>query len=214
MKSRAYHCVERRAGGRLRLALRARLALLAACALLLVACQKQLPELPKLGQVAPFAFTDQNAQEFSSSALRGTPWVGAFFFTRCPTICPKITARMKVLADFGASEKLPFKLVSITIDPEHDTPEVLAAYAKTHALDLSRMTLLRGDMERVRSLSEATFKLALSASPDPEKDPLGMIHSGHLVLVDADGQLRGHYPTSEDAAMRRLEVDLLRLAGR
>ena len=178
------------------------------------ACQRSEESLPKLGTVAPFAFIDQGAHPFSSLTLRGKPWVGAFFFTRCPTICPKITARMKGLSEFGAREELDFKLVSFSIDPDNDTPEVLTAYARKYGLDLTRMTLLRGDSEQIRQLSEGTFKLAMAGRPDKNADHLGMIHSGHLVLVDAEGLLRGHYRSSDDDEMRRLERDLRRVSKR
>jgi protein SCO1/2 len=129
-------------------------------------------------------------------------------------VCPKITARVKGLQELGARENLSFKLVSVTIDPDNDTPDVLLAYARKHGLDLGRVTLLRGPSHEVQKLSEGTFKLAMSGRPDPNADHLGMTHSGHLVLVDAEGLLRGYYRSSDDVEMRRLEVDLRRLSKR
>jgi protein SCO1/2 len=178
----------------------------------MLACSKREATLPKLGSVAAFAFTDQNGRAFSSRSLLGSPWVGAFFFTRCPTVCPKITARVKALQEFGAREHLTFKLVSISIDPDNDTPDVLLAYAHRYGLDLTRVSLLRGPSQEVQRLSEGTFKLAMSGRPDPNADHLGMIHSGHLVLVDGEGLLRGYYRSSDEEEMRRLEMDLRRLS--
>ncbi|MGC4069986.1 MAG: SCO family protein [Polyangiaceae bacterium] len=182
------------------------------CLAMPTGCSKHEATLPKLGSVAAFSFTDQNGRAFSSRSLVGAPWVGAFFFTRCPTVCPKITARVKSLQELGTREKLPFKLVSISIDPDNDTPEVLLAYAQRYGLDLARVTLLRGPGDEVQRLSEGTFKLAMSGRPDPNADHLGMMHSGHLVLVDAEGVLRGYYRSSDDVEMRRLEVDLRNLS--
>jgi protein SCO1/2 len=177
-------------------------------------CHRDAPDLPKLGAVAPFELTDQRGQSFSSVRLRSTAWVGAFFFTRCPTVCPRITARMHALQAWGNSQHLDFKLLSISIDPDFDTPEVLAEYAKQHGVDPSRWTLLTGSAERIKELSEGTFRLAMSGRPNPEADHYGMIHAGHLVLIDREGLLRGYYRSSDDAEMRRLERDLLRVAGR
>lgn len=179
----------------------------------LLSCQKQDSDLPKLGSVAPFEFQDQAGQGFSSSKLRGKAWVGAFFFTRCPTVCPKITARMLALQKFGQTRQLDFHLVSFTIDPDFDTSPVLQAYAQKHGVDGSRWTLLTGDAGRVKALSEGTFRLAMSGRPDPNADHLGMIHSGHLVLVDREGLLRGQYRSSDEDEMRRLERDLTKVTA-
>lgn len=187
--------------------------MLALVALGVAGCKEQKTDLPKLGSVAAFAFRDQNGQEFSSTRLRGTAWVGAFFFTRCPTVCPRITGRMKALQRFGNEQRLDFRLLSITIDPEFDTPEVLAQYAKQHEVDRSRWSLLTGDANAVKQLSEGTFHLAMSGEPNANAEHYGMIHSGHLVLVDREGLLRGHYRSSDDAEMRRLEVDLKRVSA-
>lgn len=176
-----------------------------------VGCRKDEPAPPKLGSVAAFEFRDQKGQAFSSSRLRGQAWVGAFFFTRCPTVCPRITGRMKALQRLGQDRQLKFHLVSITIDPDFDTPVVLKKYAQQHEIDESRWSLLTGDAERVKQLSEGTFRLAMSGNANPNADHFGMIHSGHLVLVDREGLLRGHYRSSDDDEMRRLERDLVRI---
>jgi protein SCO1/2 len=176
-------------------------------------CRSREKEIPKLGSVAPFEFVDQSGKPFASTELRGKAWVGAFFFTRCPTVCPKITARMQALQRFGNERQLDFRLVSFSIDPDFDTPAVLEKYGQDNGVDVQRWRLLTGSAERIKQLSEGTFRLALSGRPNPNADHLGMIHSGHLVLVDREGILRGHYRSSDEEQMQQLQRDLTRVAG-
>ncbi|HEY5957455.1 MAG TPA: SCO family protein [Polyangiaceae bacterium] len=186
------------------------LAVLLAC--VFGGCRSREADLPKYGSVSPFEFLDQSGKSYSSTQLQGTAWVGAFFFTRCPTICPKITARMQALQRYGTERHIDFKLVSFSIDPDFDTPTVLDQYARRYAVDSERWRLLTGNSDRMKQLSEGTFRLAMSGRPNPNADHLGMIHSGHLVLVDREGILRGYYRSSDDDAMQKLERDLARIA--
>jgi protein SCO1/2 len=93
------------------------------------ACQKKPEALPVLGQIAEFGLKDQTGRAVSARDLRGKTWVAAFMFTRCPTICPRITRRMQELQAHAKQEQAPLTLVSFSVDPEYDTPAVLTAYA-------------------------------------------------------------------------------------
>ncbi len=190
---------------------RRQVAALAGAALLSLGCRRA-SDLPKLGNVGSFALTDQSSRAVSAEALRGQVWAAAFFFTRCPTVCPRITRRMVELQSAAAKRAAKLSLVSFSVDPENDTPAVLSAYAKQYGADLATWRFLTGDLEVVRKTSEQGFKLALDGKPTPGADHLGLFHGSHLVLVDQTGEIRGYYRTSEDAQMTQLLDDASLLA--
>jgi protein SCO1 len=105
------------------------------------------------------------------------------------------------------------QLVSFSVDPENDTPEVLAAYAKQYEADLGSWRFVTGDLEVVRKTSEQGFKLALDGKVTPGAEHFGLFHGSHLVLVDGRGIIRGYYRTSEDQQMAQLLEDAARLAS-
>jgi protein SCO1/2 len=187
--------------------------LLLAGALAGVGC-KRASALPALGSVGNFNLTDQSGRAVSAETLRGKVWAAAFFFTRCPTVCPRITRRMRDLQHAAAHGGVKLELVSFSVDPDNDTPEVLAAYAKQYGADLTTWRFLTGDLAVIRKTSEQGFKLALDGKATPGAEGFGLFHGSHLVLVDAAGQIRGYYRTSEDEQMAQLLKDAALLAGR
>jgi protein SCO1/2 len=166
----------------------------------------------QLYPVGEFSFTNQDGARFGSAELRGKVWVAAFFFTRCPTICPKITARMKWLGEQAKERKLGLELVSISVDPENDTPEVLREYAKKNGLDLAHWSLLTGDDEAIKKTTLEGFKVAVEGKADATAPDFGILHGSHLVLVDRVGQIRGYYRSSDDAEMHKLLDDVARVS--
>jgi protein SCO1/2 len=171
-----------------------------------VGCRRA-SELPALGNVGKFSLTDQAGGAVSAETLRGQVWAAAFFFTRCPTVCPRITRRMRDLQQAAAKGGVKLGLVSFSVDPDNDTPEVLAAYAKQYGADLATWRFLTGDLEVIRKTSEQGFKLALDGKATPGAEHFGLFHGSHLVLVDGNGQIRGYYRTSEDEQMAQLLKD-------
>ena len=114
------------------------------CVLALLACLLGCDKtggapLDNLGTVPAFQLTDQGGAAVTPSTLQRTPWVAAFMFTRCPSVCPRITARMKELQAAALSAHKPLRLVSISVDPEYDTPAVLQAYAQKFALSATAL---------------------------------------------------------------------------
>ena len=172
---------------------------------------KRAADLPALGGVGSFSLTDQAGRAVSAETLRGRVWAAAFFFTRCPTVCPRITRRMRDLQQAAAKGSVKLELVSFSVDPENDTPEVLAAYAKQYGADLATWRFLTGDLEVIRKTSEQGFKLALDGKATLGAEHFGLFHGSHLVLVDGAGQIRGYYRTSEDAQMAQLLKDAAKL---
>jgi protein SCO1 len=187
-------------------------ALSALCAsLLLASCRRSGEPLPKLGQVGAFALVDQDGKSVSAETLRGKVWIAAFFFTHCPSICPRITRRMRALQLDAEGHTPTITLVSFSVDPENDTPPVLLAYAQKYAADLHTWSFLTGDLAVVKATVVDGFKLALDGKPDPAAENGGIIHGAYLVLVDPTLTIRGYYRTDDDAEMKRLLEDAGRI---
>lgn len=167
-------------------------------------------EPPVLSTLPAFELTDAAGQPFGSRQLAGRPWVANFIFTRCPTICPAFTAKMADVQRRVTEDGIDAHLVSFSVDPHHDTPERLAAYAAKHGADPSRWTFLTGDPEAVRKAVVEGLKIA--ANPiEPEDDPAEIFHGSHFVLVDGEGRIRGYYDSNDADATKRLLADLARL---
>jgi len=168
-------------------------------------CKREEPKV--LYPAGEFSLTDQNGKRFGSTELSGKVWIAAFFFTRCPTVCPKITARMKSLQQAAKQKGLPLWLVSFSVDPENDTPSVLSDYAAKNELDTASWALLTGDYEAIKKTSLEGFKVALEGKADAAAPDFGILHGSHLILVDAQGRIRGYYRTSDDGEMKKLLDD-------
>ena len=171
--------------------------------------------LPVYGKLPAFSLVNRDGRTIGLEDLAGTPWVADFIFTRCPASCPMMSARMARL-ERGLSRDLPrdvdVLLVSISVDPAYDTPEVLERYARKFQAP-ERWLFLTGEREDVRRLSIEGFKLGLEMDPPPGmagSEPI--LHSTRFVLVDGEGQIRGYYEAFDEASMEKLRMDLLRLA--
>ena len=176
----------------------------------LAACRPK-PELPSLGALPAFALTDQDGKRLGSAELRGKVWVAAFMFTRCPTICPRITRRMRELQVEAKARKLDVTLVSFSVDPEHDTPEVLREYARKYQAEPASWRFLTGDLEVVRKTAVDGVKMALEGKADPNKPDYGILHGTYLVLIDRELRLRGYYRTESPEDTARLLDDAARV---
>lgn len=187
--------------------------LLGAIAGLLSGCRRGEPKpLPSFGKLGAFSLTDQRGRSFSSNTLQGRPWLAAFMFTRCPTVCPRITALMKAVQAGARARSLPLQLVSFSIDPEHDTPEVLQRYATDNQLG-ENWTLVTGDSQQVAKTAEERFKIGVSGVPTAGAEHFGMSHGSHLVLVDEAGTIRGYFRSSDEGASEAVLAALAQLTA-
>ena len=156
--------------------------------------------MPSFGIVPPFQLIDQNNQPFGSEQLLGKIWIADFIYTTCPGPCPMISSRMSEMQK--PLEKTDVQLVSFSVDPEKDTPEVLRSYAeKLHARD-ERWKFLTGERATIYNLSQNGFKLA--ATNDASGIPL---HSSRLILVDRSGVIRGYYDATSPDAVTKVLAD-------
>lgn len=169
--------------------------------------------LPRLGTVGPFWLTDHQGRTFSEASLDGKVWVAAFMFTRCPTVCPEMVRRMRGIQEQAKQRGVSLDLVSFSVDPENDTPEVLRAFAAGQGLDTSNWTFLTGDSAVIRETAERGFKIGVDGTPKPGAEHLGITHGTHLVLLDRHRTIRGYYQSSESARVTALLDDAARLAA-
>ena len=154
------------------------------------------------GTVPPFQLTNQNGQPFGSPQLTGKIWIADFVYTTCPGPCPMISSRMGELQK--PLEKTDVHLVSFSVDPDKDTPEVLRHYAERLQAEPGRWDFLTGPKSVIYKLSHDGFKLAISDGRDAQGIP---VHSTRVVLVDRHGQIRGYYDATEPEAVTKLLAD-------
>ena len=125
------------------------------------------PAPPVLGVVPPFALTDETGRRFGSEDLAGRAWVASFIFTRCPTVCPRITGRMARIQDRARSLEPALRLVSISVDPEYDTPPRLAEYARSHGASPRMWKFLTGPADAVRATVERGLRVSMGGADEP-----------------------------------------------
>lgn len=183
----------------------ASLALLLAAAVTAAGCGYfSRTRLPDLGIVPPFHLQSQTGDMFRKDQhLRNTVWIADFIFTNCPGPCPRMTQHMRWLQD--NTKDLPnVRFVSFTVDPKRDTPDVLAAYAKTFGADTTRWFFLTGPPEELQRMSKDVFKLG-DIAPDFE-------HSTRFALVDRRAHIRGYYSTTSPSFRIKVMEDIKDLA--
>jgi protein SCO1/2 len=165
------------------------------------ACIRPKP-LPVLAQLPEFHLVDQAGQPFDSRSLNGHVWVANFIYTTCNGPCPMMSSQMH-LVQTATADTPGVKLVSFTVDPAHDTPAVLAEYAKRFKYDPARWHFLTGDMACLNDLGLQGFKLNTVDGR--------LNHSTRFVLVDRQQRIRGYYLSSEDGFLPRLVHDVRQL---
>jgi protein SCO1/2 len=160
----------------------------------------------KYWTVPDFTLTDQNGQPFGLSNLKGKVWVADFFYATCPGPCPMLTARLAQV-EKDVSDIPDFHLVSITVDPESDTPEVLKTYAERFKGG-ANWSFCTGEKDTIYKLIHDGFKLPLTGA-NPQA---AIIHTTRVALVDKMGTVRGFYEGGTDAGAKELVQAIRNLA--
>ena len=154
------------------------------------------------GAVPAFQLTNQDGRSFGSGDLANKIWIADFIFTSCPGPCPIISSRMSELQK--PLENTDVHLVSFTVDPDKDTPQVLRNYANRMRAQPGRWDFLTGNRSAIYDLSAKGFKLGVADG----SDEMGMpVHSTRIVLVDRHGQIRGYYDGTAADAVTKLIAD-------
>ena len=167
-------------------------------------------ELPSLFPVPAFELTDQDGQRFGSEQLRGRVWIASFLFTSCSQACPILAAQLANLRSRLAPHGDRVHVVSVTVDPEVDTPERLREFAGRYG-GTSQWTLLTGSPADVRATTERAFFQPQAQRHEIEAAPgYDLLHGTGVLLIDRDGRCRGLYPTDGEG-LDRLVRDVERL---
>jgi protein SCO1/2 len=158
------------------------------------------------GTVPEFILVNQDGKNFGSAQLRGKIWIADFIYTTCPGPCPMISSRMSELQK--PLEKTDVHLVSFSVDPAKDTPQVLRGYAEKLQAEPGRWDFLTGPQSTIYNLSRNGFKLAVSDGSEDNGIP---VHSTRMILVDRHGVIRGYYDAAEVDAVTKLVADTTHL---
>jgi protein SCO1/2 len=148
----------------------------------------QEERLPTIGAAPDFALTSQDGAEVTLGAFRGKVVAVTFIYTSCPDVCPMLTDKMaRVQDELGADFGSKIAFLSITVDPEHDTPEVLKEYAEVLDADLAGWSFLTGTPAAVREVAHR-YGVAVAPAADGQVD-----HTLLTTLVDRQGTMRVQY---------------------
>jgi protein SCO1/2 len=159
--------------------------------------RREPPPPPVLGQVPKFSLVGADGRPFGSEDLRGHVYVASFFFTRCGSICPTLMKQVaRLQQSFREDGFDSIRLVSISVDPDYDTPERLREAESRYGVDRARWKLLTGSRDDVKKLAVEGFKLALGDAT-ASGEAIDIAHSGKLVLVDPEGAVRGYYDSTD-----------------
>ncbi|MAP70714.1 MAG: SCO family protein [Candidatus Marinimicrobia bacterium] len=156
-------------------------------------------QLPKLGSIPSFEFTDSDGNLISQEDLSGKIWVADFIFTTCTMACPVMTGNMNLIHKaFKNNDKV--RIVSISVYPEYDTPEILKEYASRYNANTNRWHFLTGPEENVKLVIKNGFKMG-----DYEDI---IFHSEKFALVDQNGNIRGYYNGIKTDDIKTLKKDI------
>ena len=144
-------------------------------------------------KVPDFSFTDQNGNTITNKDYLGKVYLVEFFFTTCPTICPRMSSNLVQIQNHFRDYQSNFGVASFTIMPEIDTPEVLKAYAEKYGINNPNWHLMTGDEETIYKLANEGFYLYTAKGEDVES----FEHSGNFALIDKKGYIRSRL-TSKD----------------
>lgn len=190
-------------------------------AAVMVACSHSKGPLPQWGTLPDFRLMDQQGKAFGLKELSGQVWVADFIFTSCAGTCPMLTQRMKrvqeAIAEMG-EQGAGYRIISFSVDPERDTPERLAQYARDFDARPEHWSFLTGPMDQVSQTVVQGFKIAMGKVPGAgdqaapkAAEVFEIVHGEKFVLVDRQGVIRGYYD-SDGAGITQLIADMKSLS--
>jgi len=170
-------------------------------------------KLDDLGTVPAFSLVDETGHAFTEEALRGHPTIVNFIFTRCDTVCPITAMKMQRIEERSRDKRgLVVKLLSISVDPEHDGPAQLAAFATKYQANPERWRFLTGKPADIRALVEGPFMSPMDREGVTTSGAPNIVHSGYFFLVDGDLAIRGVYDSNDVHRLDELLHDARYLA--
>ena len=166
---------------------------------LLSSCTDPASKLPNDGSVPDFTMTDSHGRPFNRKMMSGTVWIVDFIYTNCPAACPRMTSKMhRIAQELQGDDNVG--LLSISVDPDRDTPAVLNQFANRYGGATAKWHFLTGTPPTVHRLAYTTFHVG---------DLIGkMEHSTEFILVDKNGNIRGYYSTFDADGVQMLLKDV------
>lgn len=171
--------------------------LMAAGAFFTFAMKRQGQKLPVYSQIDGFSLTERSGRTITLADLSGKVWVANFIYTTCPTVCPRLTAKMQEVQSFVLAHEADtgrdanVRLVSFTVDPENDTPEQLASYAQSWNADPRIWLFLTGSLD---DISRAVIEgMKIPFEKRGAEAAIEIMHGEKFVLVDRAGRIRGYF---------------------
>ncbi len=167
--------------------------------------RQDVPPVPRVYVELPeFTLTDQDGSSFTKQTMAGRVWITDFVFTRCPTVCNTLSERMSKLQVRLRNTGGDVRLLSISVDPEFDTPAVLKEYAQKFHWQPWKWTWLTGDLAAIEKVVVQGFKMVLDRPENAPDDIFSITHGTKLVLVDRWGRIRGFYDADDEDEKRLL----------
>lgn len=163
-----------------------------------------LQHVKKYHTIAPFSLINQNGKTITQEDYQGKIYIADFFFTTCPTICPKMTANMGEIQSRILNDP-KIKLLSFSVTPKIDSVAQLKRYALEKGVNDQKWNLVTGDKKKIYTLARKSY---LAVKDDGDGGPYDMIHTENFVLVDPEKRIRGFYDGTDDSAMEELLQDL------
>ncbi len=187
--------------------------------LLIASCQEK-KNLPFLGpkdtrvvagkidtiyhQIPAFRFLNQDSVWVSEQDMAGKIYIADFFFTSCPTICPKMkTQLLRIYERYAENDVI--RILSHSIDPTYDTPSVLKQYATRLQVKSPRWNMLTGDKAAIYKLGEKSYMVT---AQEDKNEAGGFVHSGAFILVDKNRHIRGIYDGTQEVEVNHLIEDI------
>jgi protein SCO1 len=165
------------------------------------------PPLWDQAGIQDFAFTERSGKKVTKADLLGHPWLISFIFTRCAGPCPKVSGRMVELQKLLVGTDV--KLVTLTVDPDFDKPDVLTRYAQAFGADPNRWLYLTGDKQKTYRLINESFKMPVQETTGANREPgYEVLHSVNILRVNEKGVVVAKYNALNDVNIARLEHDL------
>ncbi|GLC89306.1 SCO family protein [Lysinibacillus piscis] len=164
-------------------------------------------------EIQTFEHENQRGEQVSLDSLKGKPWIGMYIFTKCVSVCPPMTFNMTQVQEKLQKRGIEdYNIVAFSVDPETDTPDVLANYlAKYNVPDASKWNLLTGYSQTyIEQFAEKSTKILVRKNPDPNDDQV--IHGNQFFLVDKDGKMvkmyNGYADNAEDVPIDMVVSDI------
>ncbi len=157
--------------------------------------------------IPDFKFVSQDGDTVTAATVKDKIYVADFFFTSCPTICPKMKTQLKRVYDrFKANTNV--LLLSHTIDPAHDSVPVLKEFAQELGVTSKNWLFVTGDREKIYDIGQNSYMVT---AQEDATAPGGVVHSGAFILVDKDRHIRGIYDGTTEAGVDKLMADMDKL---